>query len=711
MRKFYRRAVASFLSVSFLSAVTNAHEYSLDGQRLMPWTTAEIGRVVTGGSFVAPGKVVAIEGKSCLIGNRFDIDVRDAFAFDIDEPVELEILFYLDGDARQFGFSYDSDAGRSAARSVRLPDSSGPSRWHTEKWTLDRARFADFGRYGTDITLGREGADTVTICQIALKRSYLTTTAQAQGYLDLQVLDRHANNVPARVGIYDKSGRMPLPNEEAVALNIRQSVSRVIGIREGSHPEWPAKRPIGFYTDGRYRARLPAGTYELVVAKGPEYRVTRQSFVVSTGGVTPVKAQLRRWRDMPAQGWYSGDNHIHYTRASAEDDRKLLLMTQAEDLHVGSTLMFGNSGGTYYSQYNWSPVHGGHDGSYALKAGQEDPRTTKRGHSLELNLKQPIRDTNNYLLYDQVFAQTHSQGGVTGYAHVMDRVDASTLYALGYRTGLALDMPFGLVDVVEVLQSAQDSTDAWFEYLNLGYKLVPSAGTDCCSNMDTPYTDLPGAVRSYVRVDGKLTTQAWFDALKQGRTFVSNGPMLEFAVNGQGIGSHLHLHKGDAITIAANAAMNPDFDSLHELQLIEQGSVVKTVTSKQGSEKLQLTLQRSADHGTWFVLRAYGRRNGFQQNVVAMSAPIYVDVDGGFWKPSAVPEIVTRLDQDLEKVLVSPQENVDPIEMWETTAADIQQWDAQRELLRQRVQRARDVYSDLARRARQESSGSSRNTE
>jgi hypothetical protein len=203
-----------------------------------------------------------------------------------------------------------------------------------------------------------------------------------------------------------------------------------------------------------------------------------------------------------------------------------------------------------------------------------------------------------------------------------------------------------------------------------------------------------------------LTSQGWFDGLKQGRTFVTNGPMLEFSVNGREMGSELHLKKGDKITISAAAALNPDIDRLRRLELVEQGSVIKTVTSREGSEALRMELQMEAKHGTWFVLKAYGRQDGFQRNVVAMSAPIYIDVDGGgFWKPAAVPEIVARLKEDLGKVLVSPQGNPDPIESWDTTEADLRHWESQRALLQQRVQRASDVYDELARRARQERGG------
>ncbi len=50
---------------------------------------------------------------------------------------------------------------------------------------------------------------------------------------------------------------------------------------------------------------------------------------------------------------------------------------------------------------------------------------------------------------------------------------------------------------------------------------------------------------------------------------------------------------------------------------------------------------------------------------------------------------------------MSLQEDPDPIEMWDTTEADLRHWESQRALLEQRVQRASDIYDDLARRATQ----------
>jgi hypothetical protein len=50
-----------------------------------------------------------------------------------------------------------------------------------------------------------------------------------------------------------------------------------------------------------------------------------------------------------------------------------------------------------------------------------------------------------------------------------------------------------------------------------------------------------GANRVYARLNREFSYENWIAALKQGRTFVTNSPVLSFTVNGQDPGSTLRL--------------------------------------------------------------------------------------------------------------------------------------------------------------------------
>src|SRR5699024_2942643 len=112
------------------------------------------------------------------------------------------------------------------------------------------------------------------------------------GAIVIEVRDETGKSVPARAGIYDETGRLPLPGDQAVAIRRTDELVRVVNISRGLIP-WPASNPSGFYINGSYRAKLPAGKYELVVAKGPEYRFSRQEFTVRKDATQTIKINLR----------------------------------------------------------------------------------------------------------------------------------------------------------------------------------------------------------------------------------------------------------------------------------------------------------------------------------------------------------------------------------------------------------------------------------
>lgn len=675
-------------------------------QQRMDWHTEQISRVMSYNGEDGGGRVITLDGEECLVGKSFSFDVKDGYAFDIDETVRVEVEFYQGLDAVDPVLSYEKNGEAKAAVRAKIRAYKGGSRSQKVTFVLERARFANrqFSRTDFEIATGEPGwpqHGKLTICNISLTRSYTTAVLKEWGNVTVEVRDETGKAVPARVGVYDDTGRLPLPSEEAIAVKRADEAVRIVHLNPLIIP-WPARNPSGFYINGSYHAKLPAGQYELVVAKGPEYRFGRHKFTVRRDRTQTVRVDLKRWDNLPARGWYSGDNHIHYIRRGENDDPNLLLFTEAEDLHVANILQMGNVAAATWPQYGWRSVTAVADDTYAFVPGQEDPRTAQRGHTISLRLTEPIRNPEHYLLYHEVFEKARAQGGVTGYAHV---IGAGNFNARG---GLALDVPFGLVDFVEVMQFGMGGSDIWFDFMNLGYKLAPSAGTDYAIDVT-----LPGAERSYVYVPRPFSLQGWFDALKRGESFVTNGPMLEFTVNNKRSGSEMHLKSGEKLTIEATASINPDIDFLDSVELIEQGEVVKAVKAEGDSQtRLRLHYETAAHHGTWFVIRAKGKRpfgpplfsaiealDARQGSAkIALSGAIYINVGGqGFWKPAAVPEIVRRLKKSMADVMV-PDTGVqaDP----GTREAAVTYWDGQKDLLKQRIDKVTSIYDDLVAKAK-----------
>src|SRR5581483_11329633 len=431
---------------------------------------------------------------------------------------------------------------------------------------------------------------------------------------------------------------------------------------------WPgaAKEQRAFFIDREYSLRVPEGKYHLIASKGPEYLPVSEIVDVKAGGETSRQLKLRRWIDMPARGWYAGDTHVHYARAGEAANQRLLEWTQAEDIHVASVLRMGDAKETYFEQYGFGKEGRFAAGAFALVPGQEDPRTNVIGHTLQLNLQRPVRFPDRYYQYDLVFDDVHGQGGITGYAHVY-QPSGSAFYV---RRDMALNVPARRVDFAEICEFGDIGDDLYYEFLNMGFPLTASAGSD------VPWGNTIGTSRVYAYTGDRFSPDAWFAALKAGHTFVTTGAMLEFTVNGKIAGSEIEAKPGDVLRIKATASgqtVAPRY-----LEVVAQGDVIRT--TKSGSLEFTLPVTDS----TWIAARCFG----------AQTTPVYVKVNGRrFWKRDQMDRLVSRrLDalQDLDNQLnrdltLTHQGNWDSPEAWRQGAA----------ALRERIQIARQTYEKM----------------
>ena len=74
--------------------------------------------------------------------------------------------------------------------------------------------------------------------------------------------------------------------------------------------------------------------------------------------------------------------------------------------------------------------------------------------------------------------------------------------------------------------------DTFYHYLNAGLRVPFSTGTDWF---------LFDLARAYTRVAEPLEIASWLEALKQGRSFITNGPLFHFQVEDQAIGDTVSL--------------------------------------------------------------------------------------------------------------------------------------------------------------------------
>lgn len=429
---------------------------------------------------------------------------------------------------------------------------------------------------------------------------------------------------PARVELRDAAGTSYLPDASL----------RVAGACSAPAPEWwteaalddapptgvidPDSGATQFYVAAPIEVALPPGSYTTTAYKGLEYRTGSAALEVHAGEITEVALELSRWVDLPAEGWFGGDAHLHIARPGPALDGVIADWMRAEDVHVATLLQSGEHGGRIESAPQGGFGAGAvfQDGDTIVASGQENPRTWLLGHGIVLGAQAYLDSADDYLAYDAVWRAARAQGALLGYAHF-------------HAPGLLLDAPDRFVDFLEVLQFDVANYDALYVLWSLGFRVSPFAGTDhpCAPS------GVPGSQRLYAQVDGTLSYRGWLDAIRAGRTFVTNGPVVGLTVDGFGIGGDVALAKPGTVRVRARARFDPARDDVRVLEVVRDGKVVAAAAASAPGE---VTLEADVEvrGSAWLAARVYGTKilspgaTGRVRDSLAHTGNVRVAVDG-----------------------------------------------------------------------------------
>lgn len=440
-----------------------------------------------------------------------------------------------------------------------------------------------------------------------------------------------------------------------------------------------------------FEMALPPGTYEIAIRHGTEHLPVFDSFKVQTGELTRKTFRPKRWVDMRHLGWYSGDDHVHCQILSDDDAQRLMAWIRAEDVHVANIVKMGDILRTYFEQRGFGPVYRVIADDYVASPGQECPRTHGEiGHTLAMNTTSMVRDTDQYYLYDRVADTVHAQGGLWGYAHVNSGM-------FHVHRDMSINIPKGKCDFVEILQFSHLGTDLYYEFLNAGFKVTASAGSD------VPWGGTIGEVRVYAYIgDQPFTADAWFAAVGAGRTFVTNGPMLQFTVDDALPGDEVLVKPDRMLRVQARAWGHSSLPMPHTLQIIRHGDVIQQ-TEELNPETGELILNVEVDPGDGFWLAAKVIGHG---NTWAHTTPVYVVREGlRFWKHGAIDDLLDKRVESLrqiEEIVSNARARHDAGEL--DGDQTLQQLAIQGPELLKRVDAARAIYADLRKTAADERS-------
>jgi len=347
-----------------------------------------------------------------------------------------------------------------------------------------------------------------------------------------------------------------------------------------------AFHPQVYRADGE-TLQLPAGEYSVEFTRGPEYIVQQQKLAIKEPQETAT-FKLHRWIDPSKMGWWSGDHHIHaagcahYTQPTegvlASD---MYRHCQGEDLKIGCNLTWGPCF-DFQKQFFTGKDDSVSQYPYLLHYDIEVSGfgSHQSGHLVLLRLKDEIfpggdSDKHWPTLCLNTLRWAKKQGAVCGPAHSGWGLDVNTAelpnFVIPPYSGIGANEyivdathnvpgPDGqLIPAVDFMSMVDTPSvwelNMWYHTLNVGFRTRISGETD----FPCIYGERVGLGRSYVKLDDKLTYEAWCEGIRKGRNYVSDGRshLFDFKVNSATMGenaSELILAQPGTVRVTAKVA-------------------------------------------------------------------------------------------------------------------------------------------------------------
>lgn len=378
--------------------------------------------------------------------------------------------------------------------------------------------------------------------------------------------------------------------------------------------------------DGTCQGWLPRGEVLVDVARGFEYEPLRTKVTVEPGQ-RELTLRIKRWTNMNARRWFSGDSHVHFLSAQGAHTE-----SQSEDLNVVNLLQ-SQWGSLFTNVEDFTGMPSvSQVGSNIVYVSQEN-RQHFLGHMILWGLKRPVMPwcsdglseaeiggTMETTLSDWA-DQCHAQGGYVISPHFpWPNGEPAALIATGR------------LDGVEMLNQSPWNHNYYYRYLNCGYRLPLVGGTDKMTS-DVPV----GLYRTYVHIpeDEEFTYENWCKNVARGRTFLSGGPIVHFSVDGHQIGDTLKLSGAGTVEVEAWAE---SIFPLGRLDIVQAGRVVASAESRGGARRLELKEKLKIDGHTWLAARCGGpdyfgntHYDANRRGIFAHTSPIYVACGGDWW--------------------------------------------------------------------------------
>jgi hypothetical protein len=406
------------------------------------------------------------------------------------------------------------------------------------------------------------------------------------GKLEIEVVDRETQNPLAC--------RMHLTNANKKSLKAPKV------------PFWQDH----FVFSGNITLKLPKGEYDFQIERGLEYLDRGGHFTMDDFSDDKKVVDLKRFANMAAEGWWSGDLDVERPAKDIE------LLMDADDLHVVELVTWPQDKGLLSkTQSSKDPVVR-FDGNryYHLAAGRDE---RAGGSLLFFNLSRPLDMANlkpEFPPQLDLINEAKRQPGAWVDAAKPFGWDVPLWVASGQLDSIQLaNSNLGRKAAVDnegtgkprnkLLFPGAEGNGRWSEkiyyhLLNCGLRIPPTAGSGS-GVVGNPL----GYNRLYVQVDDDFTYERWWEGLRAGRVVVTNGPLIRPTVEGHAPGFVFRGYEGQALELEVGLTLSMR-DRVSYLEIIKDGELVEQVRlddwAKQNGKLPPVRFDRSG----WFLLRA-----------------------------------------------------------------------------------------------------------
>lgn len=512
------------------------------------------------------------------------------------------------------------------------------------------------GKYRMTIeALGRPAVELAvdTAMQIDSSNAFEIQLA-ACGYVNAKITDANGRPIPCKVAFHGKSPTASPdfgPDSLAVAVqNLRYS------------------------HNGEFRQEIGPGDYEVVISRGPEYDAVFTEITVERGKETALAATLTRSVD--TTGWVSADFHSHSSPSgdNTSDQFGRVLNLLAEHIEFAPCTEH-NRIDSYTPhlqriqcerllatctgmELTGSPLPINHQNAFPLI---HKPRTQDGGAPVTAG--DPVVQIERLAMWDngseKLVQENHPNlVQILGDKDLDGKFDGGFAKMLQYMDVIEVHPPHGIFQPPKTDATGRLSRNPmfhWLQMLNLGYRFTGVVNTDAHYNFHGS-----GWLRNYIKCStddpAEIETAEVVQASKRGNIVMSNGPFMEVSFH-DGKDVDRRVGPGEEIAIGQHRTgvlhirvQCPNWLDVNRVQVFANGRPSENYTRRThpelfSNDVVKFEHQQNVEYAsdTHLIVAAVGEGLDMSRVMgpgqgkaapIAVSNPIFVDVDGNGFQPN-----------------------------------------------------------------------------